>query len=118
MFQQDPVQRSVVPASLRTSIYVLLPAVCSQAILSTTAKARDRAKKKAETKAKAEGGAPTGKEADGPTAMDTDAGAKEGGEPSAAAAKKDEPSSFEIQNPARVVPAQVRRDSKGQQGQQ
>lgn len=95
-----------------------------QAILSTTAKARDRAKKKAEAKAggKPETGAagpsagvkPAG---DGPSAMETDAApGKEGGAAAAGAdaaaaaatAKKDEPTSFTMENPARVVPAQVR----------
>ncbi|GFR48946.1 hypothetical protein Agub_g10960, partial [Astrephomene gubernaculifera] len=86
------------------------------AILSTTAKAAERQRKKAAEKEKAAGGAAPGdaeagkaaaesKPAEGGDKMDTDDAAA-----ATAAAKKEpaEPSTHTLENPARVVPGQVR----------
>jgi 26S proteasome regulatory subunit N2 len=101
------------------------------AVLSTTAKAKERARKK---DAEKKGTTPASTKADAPAAgadkMDTDeaagtaatkaegeagadgaaAGAGAGGEEAtkAAEAKKEEPSTHMVENPARVVPAQVK----------
>lgn len=88
------------------------------AVLSTTAKARERARKKeaakggvaagtekpaAEAADKAPGDAAAAADAVPASAMETDEVA-----PKEASSKKDEASSFSLENPARVVPAQVK----------
>jgi len=89
-----------------------------KAVLSTTAKAKERQKKKEVEKAekeKAEGGAGAAKPAEDATDMETDEKKAEastasgsGAAPADAPAKKDEePTSFTMEAPCRVVPSQV-----------
>lgn len=89
------------------------------AVLSTTAKAKKRQRKKEADKAKSEGGAAAGPSSEAAdagasaTAMETDVTAD--AEAATAAADgdkpkepvKEEPNSYTLDNPARVVPAQV-----------
>ncbi|KAL4448567.1 hypothetical protein ABPG75_005786 [Micractinium tetrahymenae] len=83
------------------------------AVLSTTARAKARAAKKAKEAAAAGGEGGSGAAAGGAAAMDTDQPAADGDKTADVAEKKEgekvaepEPSSFTVDNPARVAPAQ------------
>eukprot|EP00798_Chlamydomonas_sp_ICE-L_P002207 gene2207-33767_t len=113
-----------VNCACRPSLFAYPPALTAEkksetskvptAVLSTTAKAKERARKK-EAEKKATTSSSSAAKAEEPKAeaagdkMDTDApGTATPGEEVAEAPKKEEPSSFVMENPGRVVPAQVK----------